>query len=127
MVAKLWGTMGSPFINAGTFTTDPSGRRPMGRKPGVQNKATALIKNKILEVFQLLQEDPEYASASLSEWAKREPGEFYKIASKILPLEIEAKVRQVIVVKVLDEDDDGEEELPVEDAEFEEIDPNDLL
>jgi hypothetical protein len=121
--------MGSFQANSGSFSINPeNGRVPLGRKPGVPNKATTIVKNAFLMVFQKLQEDPDEAGPSLEAWARRETTEFYKISSKLFPLEIEAVTRKVITVKILDDDD--QEELPEEEVEYieyEDISPNDLI
>lgn len=99
--------MGSSIANKGSFSSDPNtGRKPLGRPAGVPNKY-AIVKNTILKVFEDLQQDP---IANLFEWAVTNPTEFYKIASKILPLEIEAVVKQTITVKLLDDDEDETED-----------------
>ena len=61
-----------------------------GRKKGTPNKLTQTVKDTVLNVFNNLQEDPK---AKLEAWAKREPGEFYKIASKLIPAEVNSTVK----------------------------------
>lgn len=121
--------MGPSHINSGTFTADPNGRKAMGRPPGIPNKSTALVKGTFMMVFQKLQEDPDDAGPSLEAWARRETTEFYKIASKLIPLEIEAKVRNVITVKITDDEED-EYGVAIDDTEYveyEEVRPDDLI
>jgi type IV secretory pathway TrbF-like protein len=60
-----------------------------GRPKGTQNKLTRTVKETVLDTFNLLQED---RTANLLSWAKEEPTEFYKIASKLIPTEVKAKV-----------------------------------
>lgn len=57
-----------------------------GRKPGVPNKWTTSVKDALEEAFQELGGVP-----SLVQWGRREPGEFYKVWSKLLPRNIEIK------------------------------------
>lgn len=68
-----------------------------GRPTGVQNKITRTVKETVLAVFNSLQSDPK---ACLEAWAKNETTEFYKIAAKLIPTEVNAQV----VVKKLGKD-----------------------
>lgn len=71
-----------------------------GRKEGSVNKLTRTVKERVLEVFNELQDDPK---ANLLSWAKDEPTEFYKIAAKLIPADINAKVDgKIITVTVPD-------------------------
>lgn len=73
-----------------------------GRKEGSINKLTKTVKERVLEVFNELQEDSE---ANLLSWAKTEPTEFYKIAAKLIPHDINAKIEgKIITVKTSDSD-----------------------
>lgn len=73
-----------------------------GRKEGSVNKLTKTVKERVLEVFNELQEDSE---ANLLSWAKTEPTEFYKIAAKLIPSDINAKIEgKIITVKTSDSD-----------------------
>lgn len=71
-----------------------------GRPAGIQNKLSKTVKETVLAVFNELQDDPNH---SLTAFAKKEPAEFYRIAAKLIPTEITATVRQVIVVTDTDE------------------------
>ena len=66
-----------------------------GRKEGSLNKITRTVKETVLAVFNDLQQDPKH---SLLKWAKDEPTEFYKIASKLIPTEVNAQVETNITV-----------------------------
>lgn len=71
-----------------------------GRKEGSINKLTKTVKERVLEVFNELQDDPK---ANMLNWAKEEPTEFYKIAAKLIPADINAKVDgKIITVTVPD-------------------------
>jgi hypothetical protein len=76
-----------------------------GRKPGSINKFTS-FKNSILQVYQDLGGD-----AAFCEWAKKSmnQGEFYKMASKLLPKEVEVSGKdgqplQVNIIRYTDKD-----------------------
>lgn len=66
-----------------------------GRPKGVQNKLTRTVKETVLSVFNDLQKDPK---ANLKTWARQEPTEFYRIASKLIPTELTGTVKTVINV-----------------------------
>lgn len=68
-----------------------------GRKEGSVNKLTKTVKERVLEVFNELQSDSE---ANLLSWAKTEPTEFYKIAAKLIPSDINAKIEGKIITVV---------------------------
>ena len=78
---------------------------PNGKPKGAVNVLTKTVKERVTEVFNELQSDP---TANMLSWAKTEPTEFYKIAAKLIPAEINAHVdNKVIVVKVPGEDNDN--------------------
>jgi hypothetical protein len=56
------------------------------RKPvGAINKTTKMVKEVFAEVFNDLQLDKK---ANLRAWGKENPTEFYKLASKLIPLQL---------------------------------------
>lgn len=65
------------------------GAKTGGRKPGVQNKLTRTVKEAFENAFNAMQEHPE---AELLTWGKGNPTEFYKLAARLIPAEINAKV-----------------------------------
>lgn len=65
-----------------------------GRTKGTQNKLTTTVKERVLEVFNELQLDPK---VNMTAWAKSEPTEFYKIAAKLIPAEINAHVDHKVI------------------------------
>jgi len=65
-----------------------------GRPVGAQNKLTKTVRDTVMAVFNDLQEDPK---ANLMEWGKDNPTEFYKIAAKLIPTEINATVNEVVI------------------------------
>lgn len=74
-----------------------------GKLPGTLNKLTITVRDTVLSVFNDLQTDPH---SNLLSWAKSEPTEFYKIAAKLIPTEInhslDNKVIRVIIPKSSD-------------------------
>lgn len=65
------------------------GRPGPGRPAGLQNKLTRSVKDAFGEAFSALQEDPE---VKLEVWGRANPREFYQLASKLIPTEINAKI-----------------------------------
>ena len=61
-------------------------------------KFTKTVKDGFSDVFKNLQKDPK---ANLMSWAKQNPTEFYKLASKLIPTEIDlaGQVRHIIVTR----------------------------
>lgn len=57
---------------------------PKGKPKGATNKLNKAIKEVIHETFNNLQCD---AKTNMLEWAKQNPTEFYKLASKLIPTE----------------------------------------
>lgn len=68
-----------------------------GRPLGSQNKLTVTVKECVLDVFNRLQGEPV---VNMFEWAKNEPTEFYKIAAKLIPSDINAKIEGKVITVV---------------------------
>lgn len=64
-----------------------------GKPKGAVNKLTKTVKETVLAVFNDLQDDPKH---NLMEFAKKNPRDFYQIAAKLLPMEVEAKVQATV-------------------------------
>jgi len=56
-----------------------------GKPKGATNKTTKLVKEVFADVFAELQNDPK---AKLSVWGRENPTEFYKLASKLIPIQL---------------------------------------
>ncbi len=65
------------------------GKAGPGRPPGLQNKLTRTVKDAFGEAFSKLQDDPE---VKLEVWGRDNPAQFYQLASKLIPTEINAKI-----------------------------------
>lgn len=62
-----------------------------GRPKGALNKTTTIMKDAITAVYADLQESVENvdnANAHFLEWAKDNATEFYKLASKLIPIQV---------------------------------------
>jgi hypothetical protein len=58
-----------------------------GKPKGAQNKLTKSVKEAFEIAFSELQGDSE---ANLTNWAKENPTEFYKLAAKLIPTSVNA-------------------------------------
>jgi hypothetical protein len=63
-----------------------------GRPKGAQNKLTKSVKETVLAAFNDLQDDPKN---NILAFAKQNPRDFYQIAAKLIPTEINAKVNKI--------------------------------
>lgn len=70
-----------------------------GKPKGAKNKITKSVKEMVKAAFDELQDDPK---ANLVSWAKRNPRDFYNIAAKLIPTEVDAKI-QTETIKVVRE------------------------
>lgn len=77
------------------------GENNPGKPKGALNKTTKLVKDVFAEVFTDLQSHP---TANLKKWAIEEPTEFYKLASKLIPTQINADVNMVKLENLSDVD-----------------------
>ena len=68
------------------------GNRTGGRPAGAKNRFTT-VKESFLEVFEELNPD---GKAHLLTWARENPGDFYRLAARLLPREIDAKVQMAV-------------------------------
>lgn len=71
-----------------------------GKPKGAKNKITKSVKQTVLEVFTKLQGDPK---ANLLEWGKKNPKDFYQIAAKLIPTELQGEVKNSGIIKVVRE------------------------
>jgi hypothetical protein len=61
------------------------GMKTGGRKAGTPNKITQSVRERFVEAFDKLQSDED---VNLVAWAKNNPDDFYKLASKLIPLDV---------------------------------------
>lgn len=69
-----------------------------GKSKGTLNTITKTIRERVLDAFNELQDDPV---ANLVAWGKREPTAFYMIASKIIPTEVNHTLDNKIIKVVI--------------------------
>ena len=70
-----------------------------GKPFGAQNRLNRTVKETVLTVFQELQGDSVH---NLTAFAKKHPRDFYQIAAKLIPQEIQAKLSKITVEVVRD-------------------------
>lgn len=64
------------------------GKAGPGRPKGVPNKTTATIKEAIASVYAKLQDKQGGDHAHFLAWAEESPTEFYKLAAKLIPVQL---------------------------------------
>ena len=69
-----------------------------GRKKGTPNKSTAAVKAALVDAFDQLG-----GVGSLVKWGKKNPTEFYKLWSKLLPTEIKNADGEKLRIEVVEE------------------------
>lgn len=69
---------------------------PNGRPKGVPNKFTSSVKEAFAEAFGTLGGAP-----ALAKWGKENPTDFYKLASKLIPAEVNAAVEGNLTVEII--------------------------
>lgn len=79
-----------------------------GKPKGAVNKTTRLVKEVFADVFNDLQDDPK---ANLTKWAKANPTEFYKLASKLIPIQLGGTAENPLIFTVNFKQSDGCENL----------------
>ena len=62
-----------------------------GRVKGVPNKTTVTIKAAMLAVYEDLQAESGKEHGHFQAWAKENPTEYYKLAAKLLPLQVDVE------------------------------------
>jgi hypothetical protein len=70
----------------------PFSKGNTGRPKGAVNKTTKTVKEVVLAAFNDLQGDPKN---NILQFAKENPKEFYQIAAKLIPTEINARVNKI--------------------------------
>ena len=70
-----------------------------GRPKGTPNKLTASIKDAFRLAF-----DAIGGTDALAAWAKENQTDFYKLAARLIPVEIQGKVTHAVTAKELDDD-----------------------
>lgn len=72
-----------------------AGKPGPGRPKGLQNKFTRTVKEAVQAAFNELQCDKKH---NLIAWGKANPTDFYRIAAKLIPAAVEAKVSGSVTV-----------------------------
>src|SRR5437867_554272 len=70
------------------------GQRPgAGRKPGVPNRFTGAFREAVLLAYNTIG-----GHQSFSQWATQNQTEFYKIAARLIPVELHSEDKQIVVI-----------------------------
>lgn len=77
-----------------------SGKPGPGRPKGALNKTTRLFKEAIESVYADLQEGSGGGNSHFLIWASDNPTEFYKLASKLLPVQVSGEDGGAITVVI---------------------------
>ena len=72
-----------------------------GRPKGATGKVNRLVKDVVSDVFTHLQTDPtaKKKRADLKSWAVDYPKDFYQIASKLIPVQMEGGIEATLIWK----------------------------
>lgn len=86
------------MANKGAFKKGEK-RPKQGRPKGTANKFTRTVKDAVQAAFDSLQTDKK---ANLEAWGRENPTDFYRIAAKLIPAAVEAKVTGSVTVVIDD-------------------------
>lgn len=70
-----------------------------GKPKGAIHKSTRIVKDVFADVFSQIQADKK---ANLKAWAIENPTEFYKLASKLIPIQLAGDPENPVAVNVMD-------------------------
>lgn len=73
-----------------------------GREKGTANKLTASFKELVTKAYQTLEDKKD---KGLVNWAIKNETDFYKIASKLIPTELQNQIDGELLIKVIREGD----------------------
>lgn len=74
-----------------------------GRKKGSVNHFTRSVREVMAETFDRMQLLPE---VNLLSWAKDNPTEFYKLAAKLIPIQLETEEKQPgVIIQIIPDPD----------------------
>lgn len=76
------------------------GKKYGGRKKGTPNKLTACVREAFQEAFNAIQGNQDQ---NLIQWGLRNPTEFYKLASKLIPIATELTGKDGAPIKIMDD------------------------
>jgi len=79
-------------MGANKIGENNTGSRGRGRPKGAPNKTTVAMKEAITSVYSDLQSETGREHGHFMDWAMANPTEFYKIAAKLLPMQVDANV-----------------------------------
>jgi hypothetical protein len=92
MARNLRAAMPQKTDRKGRITPEFIAQAGKGRPKGVKNKTTLAMKDAISSVYADLQSETGDGHGHFKAWAKDNPTEFYKIAAKLIPMQVDANV-----------------------------------
>jgi len=73
-----------------------------GRKPGGMNRLNRTVKEAFEHAFHALQENKyNIPGISLEDWAMKNPTEFYRMATKLIPTKLEGNLDAAVALTVV--------------------------
>jgi hypothetical protein len=76
----------------------PKGQAKIGgREKGTPNKTTATVREAFENAFRILQDDEE---ANVINWGKNNTTEFYKLSSKLIPMQITGDPEAPLTIQI---------------------------
>lgn len=90
--------MGTRKDHPGLFNSDTARKASRAQK-GMRKKNTLAVQTVFAEVFTELQKDKDKPYA-LEKWAKQNPDEFYKLSTKLIPVQLTGEDGDPIKVKI---------------------------
>lgn len=90
--------MATRHDHSGLFNSDTAKKAAKAKK-GMRYKNTLAVQTVFSQVFSEMQEDPS-KSYSLNKWAKANPDEFYKLSTKLIPVQLTGEDGDPIKVKI---------------------------
>lgn len=79
---------------------DLNGNKTGGRQKGTPNKFTTSFKELVTKTFQTLEEKQDKGMAN---WAIKNETDFYKIAARLIPAEMQTQMTGELLIKVVRE------------------------
>lgn len=83
----------------------PKGKKTGGRTAGTANKLTTSMKDTTQATLEWLQTQPR---SNMRAWANENPTEFYRIAAKMIPTQVNAEVTAKLIKVVRADRDDND-------------------
>lgn len=74
------------------------GKKTGGRVAGTPNKLTRTVREAFEQAFEIIQGDQD---ANLVTWARQNPTDFYRLAAKLIPTDVNAHLAGGLQIQVI--------------------------